>query len=133
MALLIPSCAKMQAKKPVFKNTRWICVQKIFVADAGMMTQTYEMEFVSDKECVWTDKWVLPAHPAMYMNPDGTVDRIPESGSESVSHAAWRYRRGELTLQFEDGFSRVLRYKEDHLTCPGLLGEEEMVFVQVYD
>ena len=128
-ALLIPSCSMMQAKKPVLKNTRWVCIQKHFVADAGTMTQTYVLEFTSDKECLWKDQWVLPAHPAMYMNADGTVDTIAESGSETVLKATWRFRRQQLTLQFEDGSSKVFLFKDNHFIGPGPFGNE-LIFEQ---
>ena len=109
----------MQARKPVFKGTRWIGVQERFVADAGTMTETYTLEFTSANDCIWKDCWVLPSHPAMYMNPDGTVGTVPESRSEIVKSAAWSYRRGKLTLTFEDGSTRELLYTNGTLVAGG--------------
>lgn len=117
--LLLTSCSTMQAKKPVFKGTKWVCVQQEFVADAGTMTETYTLEFTSAKDCIWKDSWVLPAHPAMYMNSDGTVDTIPASGSESVAPASWKYSRGKLTLTFDDGSTRELLYEKGKLVGEG--------------
>ena len=131
-AFLIPSCSMIQAKKPVLKNTRWVCVQKMFVADAGTMTETFTLDFTSDKECVWKDAWVLPAHPAMYVNPDGTVDTVPARGSETVLRAEWRFHRNRLTLQFEDGSSKVFLYSDGHFTGPGPFGDA-LVFEKVAD
>ena len=131
LAVLTLSCASMQAKKPVFKNTRWVCVQQTFVADAGTATDTYTIDFISDKECLWKSKWVLPSHPAMYMNADGTVDTIPGSSSETVSRATWSYSRKsqKLTLQFEDGSTTVLQYRDGHLTTPARIPYgDEMIF-----
>lgn len=119
VALFCFSCTGTQAKNPVFKNTRWVCVQEHFVADAGTLTETYTLEFTSGKECLWKDSWILPAHPAMYMNRNGTVDTIPVSGSEKVSRATWRFSRNKLTLQFEDGSTKVFLYEDGRLSGPG--------------
>ena len=129
MALFFSSCANMSAKKPALKNTRWVCVQQMFVADAGTMTETYTLTFTSGKDCLWKQEWVLPAHPAMYMNPDGTVDRIPESRSESVSQATWKFSRNTITLQFEDGTRKTFLYEKGRLTGASPFGGE-MVFEQ---
>lgn len=123
---LLFSCA-MQAKKPDLKNTRWVCVQKTFVADAGTMTETYTLEFTSDKSCVWKASWKMPAHPAMYMNPDGTVDTIPASSSEWVSQATWRFDGKQVILLMEDGSTKEFRYEDDRLIGPER-PDGEMVF-----
>lgn len=127
-ALLILPCTDMFAKRPVLKNTRWVCITYQFVADVGNATETHTLEFTSTKECTLTDRWVLPSHPAMYRNPDGTVDTIPGSSSEHVSRATYKFRRNLLTLEFEDGTSRIYFYKDGKLTGAGRFGGEEMVF-----
>ena len=128
MALLIPSCAtSSKGKKVGLKDTHWVCVQELFVADAGTQTETYTIDFVSADECVVKNKSVLPAHPATYVNPDGSIDTIPERKSESVSRAKWVSRYGKLILQLEDGTTRVLELKNGKLEGPGPYGEE-MVF-----
>lgn len=104
----------MEAKKPNFKNTRWVCERKEFVADAGTMTETYSLEF-SGKECTYRMRWDLPAHPAMYVREDGTIETIPASFNESEKKGTWSYRRGKLTVTFEDGETAVFLYEHDML------------------
>ena len=53
-------------KNPVLKNTSWVAVQEMFVADVGTMTITHTLEFVSDKDVVVKEVTVMPSHPAMY-------------------------------------------------------------------
>ena len=124
IALFFTSCGSMDAKKPVLKNTKWVCIQKMFVADAGTSTETFTIEFTSAKECTYTMSWFLPSHPAMYVNPDGTIDTVPASHSESVEKGTWAYRRGKVTLTMEDGGTKVFSYKDDKLISdtPGLDG-----------
>ena len=116
----------MEAKKPVLKNTKWVCEQKMFVADAGTSTETYTLEFTSAQECTYTMAWYLPAHPAMYMNPDGTIDTIPASHSEHVSKGTWTCKRDKVTITFEDGTTKEFDYKDGKLvdTVPGITGDQ---------
>ena len=122
-ALLLIPFLPMEAKKPVFKNTRWICEHQMMIYDVGTMTETYTLEFTSAKDCTFTHKWVIPAHPATYVNEDGTVDLIPASGNEETSRGTWRYRRGDLTLRLEDGSERTLHYMDGRLIDPALPGD----------
>lgn len=115
VALLAAAAITVEAKKPSLRGTRWVCEQQMFVADAGTETQTYTLEFTSAKAFVFKSRWVLPAHAAMYVNPDGSVDTIPESFSESERKGTWRYRRDELTLTFEDGETVTLLYLSGNL------------------
>ena len=105
------SCSIMSAKKPVFKKTVWESKQEIFVADAGTMTMTITLEFGSGKDVKVAWSSYLPAHPAMYMNADGSVDRIPASSSESVSKGIWEYKSGKLTITLESGTKSEFEYK----------------------
>lgn len=130
MSFLLPACFSLQAKKPSLKGTCWTGEHKMFVADAGTMTETYTLEFISGKECILTNSWVLPAHPAMYMNADGTVDTIPESRSESSSRATWRYRRGEIILTFEDGSTRTLHYLSSRIS-ETIFSSDEIIYERV--
>ena len=118
---------RMQAQTTAFKNTRWRCVLKTFVADVGTSTETYTLEFLSDNQCLWKVKWSTPDHPAMYMNPDGTVDTIPGRSSEYEQPATWQFDHDKLTLRFEDGTSRELLYVNGRFTGPSMMGGE-MVF-----
>ena len=101
--LFVGSACSVMAGKPVLKGSKWTAVQEMFVADAGTMTITYTLEFLSGKEVRVYEESYLPAHPAMYMNPDGTVDRIPASTSERSESGTYSYRRGKLTVTTEDG------------------------------
>ena len=123
----------MQAKNPIRVNSRWVATQQIFVADVGTMTETYTLEFTSRKQCTYTSVWELPAHPATYVNADGTVDLIPGSSSRSVSVAAWKFRRGTLTLTFEDGSSKEFSYAGGALRAPSGIPGEDLVFTQEWD
>ena len=100
-------------RKPVLKKTRWTALQEMFVADAGTMTITYTLDFISKKEVRIKEESFLPAHPAMYMNPDGTVDRIPARSSESEEAGIYRVRRGILTITTEDGLRQEYTIRED--------------------
>ena len=127
LSLLIPSCFTAQAKKPVFKNTQWICIHKILLLDVGTMTETYTLDFTSNKECVYTYRWVLPAHPASFVREDGKVDVIPSSSSETTVNGTWRYRGGKLNVELEDGSKRTYLYKSGKL-YDSILSTDELVF-----
>ena len=115
IALLFTACNVMEAKKPVLKNTKWVCVKEMFIADVGTSTETYTLAFTSAKECTYTASWYTPAYPAMYMNPDGTVDTFPARSSEQVSKGTWTYHRGTVTVTLEDGNTKVFQYKDGKL------------------
>lgn len=127
---LILPCISMQAKKPAFKNTRWMCEHKMLILDVGTMTENYTLEFTSAKDCILTYKWVIPAHPATYVKEDGTVDLIPSSGAEEVSRGTWRFSRGTLTLRLEDGSERSLRFEAGYLIDTAL-STGELVYRQL--
>ena len=127
---LILPCISMQAKKPVLKNTRWVCEHQILVFDVGTLTETYILEFPSTKECILTSKWNLPAHPATYVNEDGTIDLIPERSGETVSRGTWRFSHNQLILQLEDESTKTYRYKGGNLIDTAL-DTEELVYEQV--
>ena len=109
----------LSAKRPVFKNTKWACVEEMFVADAGTGTDTTTLEFGPGKEIVIRRAWYLPAHSAMYVNPDGTIDKIPAMSNESTSQGTWKYRRGKLTVTLEDGSTEEFSYVEGTLVQSG--------------
>jgi len=114
-ALLLTSCGIMGSRKPSLKNTSWVCTKEMFVADAGRGTQTFTLDFTSAKECTYTVAWYLPAHPAMYMNADGTVDTLPAEHSEFVHKGTWVYDKGAVTVTFEDGSTRLFLYIDGKL------------------
>lgn len=119
LGLLTLFCMDMDAKRPAFRNSTWTHVQKTFVADVGTMTETFSLEFGSGQEVVLRTVWVMPAHPATYVNPDGTVDRLPGSRSEYTKKGQWRYRFGKLTVTLEDGDKEEYRYRSGTLSLTG--------------
>lgn len=100
-------------KNPVLKGTKWAAVEEMFVADAGTMTITQTLEFTSAKDVLIKESTYLPSHPAMYMNPDGTVDRIPASSSEREVVGTYKFRRDVLTVTLEDGTVIEFTYMGD--------------------
>ena len=115
LGLLTLFCMDMEAKKPAFRNSVWVSEQQSFVADVGTMTETFRLEFGPGKEVVVRESWSLPAHPATYVNPDGTVDMLPGRSSESSSAGRWRYCFGKLTVTLEDGSKNVYHYRDGTL------------------
>ena len=113
LVLLIGSSFTAMCKNPVLKGSKWTAVQEIFVADAGTMTITYTLEFTSGKDVLVKESTYLPSHPAMYMNPDGTIDRIPARSSESESAGTFKFKRGILTVTVEDGSTKLYFYQDD--------------------
>ena len=122
VSLLFLSCTGLSAKRPVFKNTKWVCVEEMFVADAGTETDTTTLEFGPGNEVVIRRSWFLPAHPAMYVNPDGTIDTIAAMSNEYTSKGTWKYRRGKLTVTLEDGSQEEFDYEEGMLVQKGAVG-----------
>ena len=77
----------------------------MFVADAGYETTTATLEFLPGKAFVLKMVSVLPPHPAMYMNADGTVDTLPGHQSEFEQKGTYSLSGDKLKLLFEDGGS----------------------------
>lgn len=116
-------------KNPVLKNTTWTAVQEMFVADAGTMTITHTLEFTSGKDVKIKDVSVMPSYPAMYMNPDGTVDRIPGWTSEQEETGTYKLKKGILTVTLENGRERLYFLQPDGtFTTSDTLVNEILVF-----
>ena len=133
IALFFTACNVMEAKKPVLKNTRWVCVKQMFIADVGTSTETYTLAFTSARECTYTTSWYTPAYPAMYVNPDGTIDTFPARSSENVSKGTWTYRRGIVTVTLEDGDTKVFLYKDGKLEGAPHIDGTPMVYEKSED
>lgn len=110
IAFLGLSLFRAESKRPTFRNSTWVCEQKMFVSDVGTMTTTFTLRFLTGKKCVFERDAVTPSHPAMRMNPDGTVDTIPGSRSTTEERGTWKYRGDTLTITFEDGTTMSLDY-----------------------
>ena len=113
LAFSIFSSCCILSKNPVLKGTRWTAVQEMFVADAGTMTIHHTLDFLSDKEVLVLWESYLPAHPAMRMSPDGTVDTIPASSSESKNTCTYTFEDGILTVTTQKGLSESYIYQKD--------------------
>ena len=113
MAFIILSCSVMKKNDPAFKNTEWVAIEEMFVADAGTMTIHHTLDFLSDKEVLVLWESYLPAHPAMRMSPDGTVDTIPASSSESENTCTYTFKDGILTVTTQKGLSESYIYQKD--------------------
>lgn len=115
MLRIIASFMIMFALKPVFTNTEWQYIHEELVLDAGVMTTTTTLKFISRSEVIKSSESVMPSHPAMYVNSDGTIDTIPGWTSDWESRGRYKYSKGLLTITFEDGTTTELQYKKDAL------------------
>ena len=128
IAVFFTSCATMNAKKPVLKNTKWVCVEKMFIADVGTSTETYSIEFTSATDCIYKTEWYTPAYPSMYVNQDGSIDTNPARSSEHVSKGTWKYNHGKITVSLEDGTNKVFEYKDGKLVGEPYFDGTDMVY-----
>ena len=117
-ALLCLACSVMN-KKPNLKSTVWKCEYQEFVADAGNESVTVTLNFVSDKDYVLEYRAVMPSYPAMYMNPDGTVDKMPGYSREYSTKGTYSIDQGIVTLTDKEG-SKTLRMVSDNLESDDL-------------
>lgn len=110
IAVLCVSCSVLCNKKPNLRKTTWICQVEEFVADAGTMTITSKLKFVSAKEYVYETTMYMPAYPNMYMNPDGTVDVHPESTSTWTKNGTYTVKGNIVYLTSDEGEKYTLEY-----------------------
>jgi len=113
VCLSLLSSITTMCKTPVLKNTQWTGVQELFVADAGTMTITYTLDFVSDKDVRIKEVNYMPSYPATYMNADGTVDTFPARTTERSETGTYLLRRGKLTIKTEDGLQTEYSLRAD--------------------
>lgn len=122
VALLFTSAAlilmSMDTKKPKLKGTVWKSIEKEFVADAGNMTITQTLEFTSGKEVTITTTRVMPSHPAMRKNPDGTVSTIPGWESSDSKKGTYKFKSNMLTITLENGHNLHFFYRNEKFIAP---------------
>lgn len=122
VALLFTSAAlilmSMDTKKPKLKGTVWKSIEKEFVADAGTMTITQTLEFTSGKEVTITTTRVMPSHPAMRKNPDGTVSTIPGWESSDSKKGTYKFKSNMLTITLENGHNLHFFYRDEKFIAP---------------
>ena len=109
-AVLCASCSILCNKKPDLKNTRWSGGYEEFIADVGTGTVSYTLEFGSAGNYKLATEHVIPSHPATYVNPDGTIDRIPGHTSAYTSEGTWRMNGNVVTLTDKEGVTHTLNY-----------------------
>ena len=112
---LLASIMILLAAKPVFNNTVWFCEQQELVLDAGMMKITTTLDFVSRTDVIVRTESYMPPHPASYVNGDGTIDTNPGWTSEWEKRGTYKYRRGTMTITFEDNPTMLLLYRDGAL------------------
>ena len=120
--IMTVACTTVEAKKPALRNSVWVCEREMFVADVGTMEETYTLKFLPGKKCIFESRWYTPAHPAMYVNEDGSIDTHPASSSESTYNGTWRYRLGILTVTLEDDREYVFVFQNDALVTDEFYG-----------
>ena len=122
----------MDRKKPKLKGTVWQYVEKMFVADAGTQTNTYILEFKTDKDVEYKIGYHMPPFPKMYMNPDGTVDRDPGWSSDNTYPGTYKFKKGMLFITFQDMPDMILDYRDGKLVDKRRsLSNEERIFTML--
>lgn len=107
-----------------YRGSRWTGGYEEFVADVGTATVTMVLEFTSGKDFTLSEEYSMPAHPATYVNPDGSIDMIPGRGFRSEYTGTYRDRGRVLFLSMEDGTEMELRREDDSLVGETPFGEE---------
>ena len=120
LVIFCTSCSVMCTRQNKLKNTRWTCDYQEFVADVGNESVTVTLRFVSDREYVLETVGVTPSHPAMYMNPDGTVDTLPGHTWQYTSQGTYTVKKNEIVLTDKEGGVHTLQYVADILKSDDL-------------
>lgn len=128
-ALVCASCSILCNRKPNLKDTRWTGGFEEFIADVGTGTASYTLEFGSAGKYTLESKHVIPSHPATYVNPDGTIDRIPGHTSGHTSEGTWRVSGNTVTLTDKEGATYTLHYLSGLLESDDL-SYQHLVFKQ---
>ena len=115
MAVIILSCSVMKKNDPAFKNTEWVAIEEMFVADAGTMTITHTLKFNAHDSVTVGWKSYMPAYPAPYMNRDGSVDIHPATSSEYFDEGTYTCQKGTLTITLKDGSVKAYTIQDNTL------------------
>ena len=122
--LVIALCMVQCVGRTDLQGSRWTGGYEEFVADVGTATVTMVLEFTSGKDFTLSEEYSMPAHPATYVNPDGSVDMIPGRGFRSEYTGTYRDRGRGLVLSMADGTEMELRREDDSLVGETPFGEE---------
>ena len=109
----LSSCSVMCNKKTALQGTRWVAEFQDLIFDVGTATGVLSLEFISGKDFTLTETYSVPDHSATYVNPDGTIDRIPGHTSRSTSSGTYRYKGNTLTLTSPESPTLVLTRQGD--------------------
>lgn len=120
VTMMCVSCCALRTHKASFANTRWTSTFEEFVADIGTETVTFTLSFGAEKDFTLEEKSFLPAHPATYMNPDGTVDTLPAISREYTLRGTYTQKGTDLLLTTEDGTLHTLQILPDRLVSDDL-------------
>ena len=128
-ALLCASCCLLRSQKAGWADTQWTSSYEMFVADAGTETTTVTLS-LGRKDFVLDWESLLPAHPAPYVNTDGTIDTIPATTRQHSQHGTYKVKSGLLVLTDEFGSVHRLYIVSDQLKSKDLTFQE-LVFTRV--
>lgn len=118
LAIVVCCCLlfmSMDGKKLKLKGTKWVWVEKIFVADAGTMTVNHTLDFTTKNDVIVGFNSYMPPHPAMYMNPDGEVPTMPGWSNSDTKKGTYKVKGNTLTITFEDGSEEIFDYRDGNL------------------
>ena len=124
LATVFASCSVMSARKPLLKHKTWVAQYDEFVADVGTSTVTVTLHFPSRTAFVMTTEFVTPPHPAMYMNPDGSVDTLPGFSNLFEEKGSYTYSKGLLTLNREKGTPLKLEWRDGSFVGKDYFGRD---------
>lgn len=128
-ALLCASCCLLRGQKSGLANTQWTSSYEMFVADAGKETTTVTLT-LGKKDFVLDWESHLPAHNAMYVNADGTIDTIPATTRQHTQRGTYKVKSGLLVLTDESGTVHRLNIVSGQLKSNDLTFQE-LVFTRV--
>lgn len=119
---LLCSCSIMCSKKTSFKDSTWVAEYQEFIADVGNADVTVTLQFKPGKNFVMTTESETPAHPAMFVNPDGSIDTLPGFSINFDEKGTYTFDKNVLTLNREEGSPIVLQWDGGTLTGKDYFG-----------
>ncbi len=128
-ALLCASCCLLRGQKSGLADTQWTSSYEMFVADAGTETTTVTLT-LGRKDFVLDWESHLPAHPATFVNADGTIDTIPATSRQRTQNGTYKVKSNTLILTDEFGAVHRLDIVSGQLKSNDLTFQE-LVFTRV--
>ena len=128
-ALLCASCCLLRGQKSGLADTQWTSSYEMFVADAGTETTTVTLT-LGKKDFVLDWESHLPAHPATFVNADGSIDTIPATTRQHTQSGTYKVKSNTLILTDEFGAVHRLNLVSGQLKSNDLTFQE-LVFTRV--